>query len=210
MTESSLSDSYANRRRRSQFPENRKMVLWYKHCDNLEENPSQTVTHLRQLTDMTSRCFTHFPMSGALRGGKENRQGHPIHQRHLVPHATLQSLVRLMTHWVHRGIPGIWASGEHNMKMCIHSGQILACVWRQTEILFSFKFPCPRLQTIIDPVFSLPCWKQTVSGSLPIVALPGRWPSTGSQSFLNICFSPTFFFFAKQQTSSWLIIDRSL
>lgn len=50
--------------------------VWREHRAELEEHPGQTVTHdgrpLCVETDMTSRCFTHFPVSVAS-GGLERR-----------------------------------------------------------------------------------------------------------------------------------------
>lgn len=78
-------------------------------------------------TDMTSHCLTHFPSSVALGVTKDKKQGHPSTGGHLVPLDSLQSQGRLMTHWVHRGIPGILASNteRQHKDMCTHLSKAL-------------------------------------------------------------------------------------
>lgn len=146
-------------------------------------------------------------MSAALRVRKEKKQGHPgLHLYHLVPHDTLRSRGRLMTHSVHRGISGIWASNRQMQHKDMHTHLSEACMWyvyeyRPQQILFRLKFPySTRLtditarqwvslrQTILDLASPLPRYKQhsRVFGSLPIVPLTRERLSERSQFLLDI------------------------
>lgn len=60
-----------------------KGVMWCEYATDLEEHPGQTVTHDRRRlsvqTDLTSRRFTHFPVSVAPRVRKERNHQHQCH-----------------------------------------------------------------------------------------------------------------------------------
>lgn len=75
------SDSYANKCSKTQFAECEKRgSVWDESSDGPEESQSQTVTHdRRQLNVKLIRqgaALLIFPVSVALRVGKDNKQGH--------------------------------------------------------------------------------------------------------------------------------------
>lgn len=77
---------------------------------------------------MTSRCFTHFPVSVALRVGKENKQGHPSTGAIWCLMAPFKVGVDW---WRTRCTEESQASelqiDKHNIKTCIHTSLKLVC-----------------------------------------------------------------------------------